>query len=723
MDGNGDVSADHVIAELIDMGFEFDKAVKAIEVVGPCLDDALEFILNGSCDRARAQDCSTRRPRTLGHRRLKQSNITDHVLPNNRTKENLSSGSCDASSSKHMRIQDEFKPAESTLILREGNAGQSWLCNLQSEDVELRWEQKVCRLLQKHFGFSSLKGFQKEALEAWLANRDCLVLAATGSGILLSNRLIEPLKKLAESHGIALFAIDEVKHSRTSSLSSYEKDFRELIETYVKEKVVRIKKTGRSHAADEDSYISRSSNTISSEGEEAFPSDRNHGDDLHGANGHDIDSTDDESAFSCEENELTVEYLEDELDNPLHVDDFDVSCGEFIGDPTSANSEFCEASAIPSLEASLEQGPTIVYVPTRKETLKLAEYLSRSGVRAAAYHAKLPKSHLRRVHEEFHHNHLQVVVATIAFGMGIDKSNVRRIIHYGWPQVRIQYLPLLLTSVSQNLAIVLSNSSFLMFLNTLYVNLSRIPTLLPSQRSEEQTKQAYRMLSDCFRYGMNTSSCRARTLVKYFGEELTNNRCQLCDVCVGGPPKMQNLKEEAVIFLRIVKAECMDVSDKFHSSAVYGENSNSRFLERPNLKTLISKIRQQFHKYSASDRLWWQGLARILEDKGYIREGDGLLHVCIKYPEPTQLGLRFLQSGETLDAYPEADMLLSMEKEKPYSSFSDWGRGWADPEIRRQRLQRAKSGPRKRKMRSKRAPRDSSTVRARLATKLTRVKR
>ncbi|KAJ0960146.1 hypothetical protein J5N97_002065 [Dioscorea zingiberensis] len=191
---------------------------------------------------------------------------------------------------------------------------------------------------------------------------------------------------------------------------------------------------------------------------------------------------------------------------------------------------------------------------------------------------------------------------------------------------------------------------------TLYVNLSRIPTLLPSQRSEEQTKQAYRMLSDCFRYGMNTSSCRARTLVKYFGTD-------------------------------------------------------------------YNLLIMQFHKYSASDRLWWQGLARILEDKGYIREGDGLVHVCIKYPEPTQLGLRFLQSGETFDAYPEADMLLSMEKEKPYSSFSDWGRGWADPEIRRQRLQRAKSGPRKRKMRSKRAPRDSSTVRARLATKLTRVKR
>ncbi|PHT60510.1 Glutathione S-transferase T1 [Capsicum baccatum] len=49
----------------------------------------------------------------------------------------------------------------------------------------------------------------------------------------------------------------------------------------------------------------------------------------------------------------------------------------------------------------------------------------------------------------------------------------------------------------------------------LYANLSRTPTLLPSQRSEEQTKQAYKMLSDCFRYGINTSCCKAKTIVEY----------------------------------------------------------------------------------------------------------------------------------------------------------------------------------------------------------------
>ncbi|KAM0951119.1 putative DNA helicase [Dioscorea sansibarensis] len=413
-----------------------------------------------------------------------------------------------------------------------------------------------------------------------------------------------------------------VKHSRTSSVSSYEKDFRVLIETYATERRVKMKKSGCSNAIDEDSHLCcrslddsssdgeesdedsyvccrslddsssdgeesdedshvccRSLDDSSSDGEESFPYRRNcycDHDGADGADGPDIYSTDDDSAFSRGKNKLRVEYLE-------------VSCGKFIGNPLSASYEFCEASVLPSKEASSEQGPTIVYVPTRKETLKVAEYLSRHGVRAAAYHAKLPKSHLRCVHDEFHRNQLQVVVATIAFGMGIDKSNVRRIIHYGWPQSLEAYYQEAGRAGRDGK---LSDC-------TLYVNLSRIPTLLPSQRSEERTKQAYRMPSDCFRYGMNNSVCRARMLVKYFGEELTNNRCHLCDVCVGGSPKIQNLKEEAATFLRVVKAEYMDVS------AVYGENSNRNFLERSNFQTLVSKIRQRFLKYSASDRLWW----------------------------------------------------------------------------------------------------------------------
>ena len=94
----------------------------------------------------------------------------------------------------------------------------------------------------------------------------------------------------------------------------------------------------------------------------------------------------------------------------------------------------------------------------------------------------------------------------------------------------------------------------------------------------------------------------------------------------------------------------------------------------------------------------------------------------VKFPEPTDLGMKFLNSDEDqpLFAYPEADMMISSKEEKPFSSFSNWSRGWADPEIRRQRLQNMGkwkgNGKRKRKSYSRRP--DPSTVRGRISAKL-----
>lgn len=116
------------------------------------------------------------------------------------------------------------------------------------------------------------------------------------------------------------------------------------------------------------------------------------------------------------------------------------------------------------------------------------------------------------------------------------------------------------------------------------------------------------------------------------------------------------------------------------------------------------------------------------------------IHVQIKFPEPTKLGLEFLRSkgDETFDVYPEADMLLSMNKCTSYSTFTEWGKGWADPEIRRQRLERMRQNPdgsrgkqKQRKSRTSRKSRsrksnknnsDLRTVRGRIEAKLSKYK-
>lgn len=224
MDGN-DVAADYVIAELVDMGFEFPTVIEAIEAVGPCLDDAVEYILKGSCDdksvgngRALSSyDCSTSEVRVLGKRsassrsqaRMKQSSIMEHVKSSGRAKKNTSDNAyiasafgLETSKSRHMEdqkgsIQMNHKLVPATESRQyelyacsphaklEASSEENGLALYSSDDQkrELEWEEKVNHLLQKHFGFSSVKGFQKEALEAWLEHQDCLVLAATGSGM------------------------------------------------------------------------------------------------------------------------------------------------------------------------------------------------------------------------------------------------------------------------------------------------------------------------------------------------------------------------------------------------------------------------------------------------------------------------------------------------------------------------------------------------------------
>ncbi|KAL6494468.1 hypothetical protein OROGR_031268 [Orobanche gracilis] len=335
----------------------------------------------------------------------------------------------------------------------------------------------------------------------------------------------------------------------------------------------------------------------------------------------------------------------------------------------------------------------------------------------------------------------QVVVATVAFGMGIDKSNVRTIIHYGWPQVYIlhlysQHVHRISVSIKHHLyfqkfyeAFLSSTSERLVYILeayyqeagragrdgkvadcVLYANLSRLPTLLPSQRSEEQTKQAYKMLSDCFRYGMKTSCCRAKMLVEYFGEEFHQGRCLVCDICINGPPEAQDLKVEATILLQLIATHYgynnrEDMTCDDHAIHSF---EGRMLMEKPNIRSLVSNIREQNLTFAASDLIWWRGLARLLEDRGFIRDGDGMSRVQIKFPEPTDLGLQFLKTGleQPFHVYPEADMLLSPESRKPYSDFSEWGKGWADPEIRRQRLERRKTWrkPPKKRRSCKRKP-------------------
>ena len=75
-----------------------------------------------------------------------------------------------------------------------------------------------------------------------------------------------------------------------------------------------------------------------------------------------------------------------------------------------------------------------MYAPTQVLTEDIAARLQAQGLRAEAYHAGLNRGRLQRVQVAFRRGELSVVVATVAFGMGINKADVRNVVHYGWPQ-------------------------------------------------------------------------------------------------------------------------------------------------------------------------------------------------------------------------------------------------------------------------------------------------
>lgn len=174
------MTSDQVFAELVEMGFDILDITEAIKAVGPSLDNAIEFILNSSHRNDRSASTSSvcvTENKVTGKRatsslqpsaKLRQPNITEHLKLASVPKRSKTKGLFNASVSDTNFVTHVEGPVVPT--------------GLHEVTIGFDWEKKVNNILQKSFGYSSLKNFQKEVLAAWLANQDCLVLAATGSG-------------------------------------------------------------------------------------------------------------------------------------------------------------------------------------------------------------------------------------------------------------------------------------------------------------------------------------------------------------------------------------------------------------------------------------------------------------------------------------------------------------------------------------------------------------
>jgi len=248
----------------------------------------------------------------------------------------------------------------------------------------------------------------------------------------------------------------------------------------------------------------------------------------------------------------------------------------------------------------------IVYCSTRKRTDDLAAHLRERGIAAAAYHAGLPAEERNQVQESFIFDEIRIVVATVAFGMGIDKTNVRFVVHWDLPQHLEGYYQEIGRAGRDGLPA----NALLLFG---WEDVPRVRALIDSGENEGRVAVEQHKFSALVGFAEGLT-CRRRALLGYLGEAMESD-CGNCDICLD-PPDLYDAGEDA----RKAVSCVYRVRERFglgHVVDVLRGSKNQRILDLRH---------DRLSTYGIGDHLSadaWRSLLRQLVHQGYLRQDMG----------------------------------------------------------------------------------------------------
>ncbi len=304
-----------------------------------------------------------------------------------------------------------------------------------------------------------------------------------------------------------------------------------------------------------------------------------------------------------------------------------------------------------SLLKSNKGGAGIIYRTSRKNVNDTAAMLQAKGFRVLPYHAGLTDAERQKNQEAFIRDEADVMVATIAFGMGIDKSNIRFVIHADIPKSIENYYQETGRAGRDGEP---AHCTLLFAQGDIH----KVRFFIDSMLDETERAKALGALTRVISFA-STSVCRRRTLLDYFGEHYPHQNCNGCDICLGTRDVVDCTREAQMLLSAIVRTE-----ERFgatHIIDVVMGSANKRILDfgHNKLKTYgVGKDR---------GKKFWRQLVDELLAHGVLAKAEGLYPTLLLLPK----AVRILKGEERLDIVrvlePEAPKILQSKSDAPYS--------------------------------------------------------
>ena len=206
----------------------------------------------------------------------------------------------------------------------------------------------------------------------------------------------------------------------------------------------------------------------------------------------------------------------------------------------------------------------IIYTFSRDSVDRIYATLNKHGYAAKPYHAGLPDIERRRNQELFVKDEVQIIVATIAFGMGIHKTNVRFVVHFDLPKSIESYYQETGRAGRDGI----KSECLLLYSHS---DIHKIRYFIDQKSGEAEKRAAVMQLNALIAYA-DSKSCRRIHLINYFGEKYNTENCGMCDNCVLPLEHNEDVTKEAQMFLSCIKR----TGEKFGTSHIINILRGSR---------------------------------------------------------------------------------------------------------------------------------------------------